>query len=42
MKKVTEHLEKNDPERLNDFKAIVSAQVKKILSSFDDWDFVHW
>lgn len=39
MKRVSEHLEENNPERLKDFKACAQAQVKVIISSFKDWDF---
>ena len=38
MKRVIDHLEKNNPERLASFKAGAQAQVKAITASIKDWD----
>lgn len=40
MKKVREHLEKADPDRVKPFESGASAYVKKIVTNLKDYDFV--
>ena len=39
MKKISEHLTEDNPDRLPGFKAAAQAAVKRILDTFDDWEF---
>lgn len=39
MKKVKAHLAENDPDQVEAFEKGAAAYVKKIIGSFNDWDF---
>ena len=39
MKRVLEHLEKENPERVPKFKSAAQERAKKIISSIKDWQF---